>query len=136
MSNASEDILDQAAEVFIKAAIDAAPEDEGNLKDSIGVLKEINSYDIKQIKVGVDMDHTPATRVKPGGTVGQYAGPMETMFGYIDHATMETEAWLNGAVRQRTAQEAKRAGFASTIAGAVSNVFGSLGRMFGGLFGR
>jgi hypothetical protein len=102
----TEATLSEAAEYFVERAVKYAPEDEGNLKDAIGVLSErgagvmgslaamfnIGNVRQGQVRVGVDLKHTPATRADK---VGQYAVPMEIMFGYIDRAQRDTDRYLN-----------------------------------------
>jgi hypothetical protein len=125
--------LEEAAEYFVQQAVEYAPEDEHNLKDSIKVLKEKNTLGISQIVAGVDLKHTPATRVKKGGTVEQYALPMEKYARYIDKATMDVEVWLNNKVRQdvQAVQERFFPRLGRRIKEGFGKLLGGIGRLFG-----
>lgn len=130
--DASNRVLDDAADKFIEYAREVVPFEKGNLSDSIKVLESERYLSSRKSRtVGVDLEHTPATRAKKVGQYSPYVPSADTAYFYLDYAQEKTEIWLGESLNDSMNEEIREAGFVGTITGSVSNVLGSVGRMFG-----
>lgn len=111
--------VDLAVEHFIDQAQAVVEVDEGNLRDSIGELARRQTSEGESVVLGVDLEHTPATRAE---VVGDYAGYAHDRVEYINIAMASTQQFIEDRMNQ-------------TIAGRVRRFFGGARRALGGLFG-
>ena len=119
------ELMDRAAEYFIKVAQHHVLKDKENLMKSISVLNESDFGQGASIRVGVDMSHV-GTRASETGTVRDYAQKIHDIIAFIDLAEIETRQWIDEQMR-------------SSMSKTIKSIFGAPGRVassIGGFFRR